>query len=59
MKTFTTNKGREARLVGRKSKYVNGAGCYKAQVNIDGEWKTVVSNCYGGKGIIEKIKNEY
>lgn len=58
-KTFTTNKGRSARLVPKKNKYLSGAGSYKIQVEIDSKWTTVVSNTYAGNSVIEKVKVEW
>lgn len=59
MKEFITDKGRNAKLVGRKSKWVNGAGCYMIKVKFEDGWKTVVSNSYGGRQVIAKVKAEY
>ncbi len=56
---FITSRGNNGKIIPRKSKYVNGAGCYKIAVEIDGKWKTVVSNCYLGRETIEKVKAEY
>lgn len=57
IREFMTNKGRKAMV--KNSKYTAYGAYSKILVEIDGEWKTVVSRCCLSDKIINKVKQEY